>query len=105
MKKDRATIERLMADDYVYTHSNGTVLTKAQEIAEIMSPDYKWTASTFDDLKVRLYGDAAVVTGVQTLVGSAKGYVGGRRRVTEVWVRRGGHWQSVGGQSTLAAAK
>ena len=30
-KKDRPALERLLADDYLYTHSNGSVLTKAQE--------------------------------------------------------------------------
>lgn len=101
MKKDRATMERLYADDYMYTHSNGRVLNKAQEIAEAMSPDQAWTAHKSDDMKVRLFGNVAVVTGVSTLTGSAKGYVAGPRRFTEVWVKRSGRWQQVGGQSTL----
>jgi ketosteroid isomerase-like protein len=104
-KKDRATMERLYADDYMYLHSNGTVNNKAQEIAEYMSPDLKWTAQKSDDLKVRIYGDVAVVTGVSTLTGSAKGYVSGARRFTQLWVRRNGSWQSIGGQSTLVPAK
>jgi ketosteroid isomerase-like protein len=101
IKKDRATMERLYADDYMYTHSNGTVLNKTQEIAEAMSPSQAWTAHKSDDLKVRLFGNVAVVTGVSTLTGSAKGYVSGPRRFTEVWVKRKGGWQQVGGQSTL----
>jgi ketosteroid isomerase-like protein len=105
IKKDRATMERLYANDYTYTHSNGTVLNKAQEIAESMSPDQAWSAHKSDDMKVRIYGDVAVVTGVSTLTGSAKGYVSGARRFTEVWVRRNGRWQEVGGQSTLVPAK
>ncbi len=105
IKKDRATMERLYADDYMYLHSNGTVNNKTQEIAEYMSPDLKWTTHKSDDLKVRIYRDVAVVTGLSTLTGSAKGYVSGGRRFTEVWVRRNGRWQSVGGQSTLVPAK
>ena len=105
IKKDRATMERLMADDYSYGHSNGSVANKAQDIAENMSPDMKWTASRLDDLKVRIYGDVAVVTGLATLTGSAKGYVSGPRRFTDVWVRRNGRWQSVGGQSTIVPTK
>ncbi len=38
-KKDRPALERLLADDYLYTHSNGSVLNKTQEIAESMSSD------------------------------------------------------------------
>ena len=105
MKKDRATMERMMADDFMYTHSNGKVGSKAQDIAETMSPDEQWTASRFDDLKVRIYGDFAVVSGLQTLTGSAKGYVSGARRFTDLWVKRGGRWQTVGGESTLVPAK
>ena len=105
MKKDRVTMERLYADDYTYTHSNGTVANKAQDIAASMSPDQAWTAHRSDDLKVRIYRDVAVVTGISTLTGSAKGYVSGPRRFTEVWVRRNGRWQMVGGQSTLVQAK
>ena len=105
IKKDRATMERMMADDYVYTHSNGTVTSKTEEIAETMSADTKWTASKLDSSKVRIYGDVAVVSGVQTLTGSAKGYVSGPRRITDLWVRRNGRWQTVGGQSTIVPAK
>lgn len=101
IKKDRATMERLYADDYMYLHSNGTVNNKTQEIAESMSPDQVWTAYKTDDSKVRIYRDVAVVTGLSTLTGSAKGYVSGPRRFTEVWVKRSGRWQMVGGQSTL----
>lgn len=105
IKKDRATMERLYADDYVYLHSNGTVTNKSQEIAEYTSPDLKWTGHKVDNMKVRVYGNVAVVTGVQNLTGSAKGYVSGPRNFTEVWVRRNGRWQTVGGQSTIVPAR
>jgi ketosteroid isomerase-like protein len=105
IKKDRPTMERMMADDYMYTHSNGFVANKAQDIAETMSADIKWTASKLDNVKVRTYGDVAVVTGLQTLTGSAKGYVSGQRRFTDLRVRRGGRWQNIGGQSTIVPTK
>jgi len=105
LKKDRATFEPLLADDYVYIHSNGTVTNRTQEIAQTMSADVEWTASKMSDLKVRIYGDAAVVTGTLTHTGSAKGYVGGARLVTHLWVKRNGRWQNVGGQSTVVPAK
>ena len=105
IKKDRATMERFYADDYIYNHSNGTVTNKTQEIAEYMSSDLKWTAQTTADLKVRVYHDVAVVTGVSTLTGSAKGYASGPRRFTEIWVRRNGRWQTIGGQSTIVPAQ
>jgi ketosteroid isomerase-like protein len=102
-KKDRASMERMMADDYLYSHSTGKAYSKAQEIAESMSST--WTGSTFADMKVRVYGDVAIVTGVQTLAGTMKGYASGARRITDLWIKRGGGWQSIGGQSTIVTAK
>ena len=104
-KKDRTTFEPLLADDYVYIHSNGTVANREEEIAQTMASDVKWTASNLSGLKIRVYGDAAIVTGTLTHTGSAKGYVGGARLVTHLWVKRNGRWQTVGGQSTVVPAK
>jgi len=77
-KKDRAALERLLADDYLYTHSNGSVLNKAQEITESMSSEVRWTDSKLADLKVRIFGDAAVLTGRQTIQARPKGMSPGR---------------------------
>jgi len=104
-KKDRAALERLLADDYLYTHSNGSVLNKAQEITESMSSEVRWTDSKLADLKVRIFGDAAVLTGRQTIQGTAKGYVPGPRRITDMFVKRSGRWQWAGGQATLEPTK
>jgi len=104
-KKDRAALERLLADDYLYTHSNGSVLNKTQEIAESMSSDVQWTDSKFADLKVRMFGDVAVLTGRQTIQGTAKGYVPGPRRITDIFVKRSGRWQWARGQATLEPSK
>ena len=104
-KKDRAALERLLDDDYLYTHSNGSVLNKTQEIAESMSSQVQWTDSKFADLKVRIFGDVAVLTGQQTVQGTAKGYVPGPRRITDMFVKRSGRWQWAGGQATLESTK
>jgi hypothetical protein len=101
IKKDRPTIERLTADDFIYIHSNGSVTNRVQEIAEAMSAATGWTGSKIDDLRVRVYGEVAIVTGLNTLTGATKGYVSGGRRFTDVWVRRNGQWKTVGGQSTV----
>ena len=103
--KDRTAFEPLLADDYVYIHSNGTVANREQEIAQTMASDVKWTASKLSGLKIRVYGDAAIITGTLTHTGSAKGYVGGARLVTHLWVKRNGRWQTVGGQSTVVPAR
>lgn len=105
VKKDRATLERLWADDYSYTHSNGSVMNKAQDIADTMSGGMTWTAAKLDDLHVKLYGEVGIVTGRLTMQGSAKRYAAGPRRFTDIFVKRNGRWQLVGGQTTLLPAK
>jgi ketosteroid isomerase-like protein len=101
VKRDRVALERLYADDYSCAHSNGVVNDKAREIAQAISSDTKWTAARLADAKVRVYGDAAIVTAAETLEGTAKGYTPGARRLTDVWVKRGGRWQEVACQGTL----
>ena len=102
-KKDRAALDKMYADDFSYIHSNGMVANKADDLASSVSPDINWTSSAFDDAKARIYGDAAIVTGSETLVGTAKGYVPGARRITDIWVKRNGEWKTVGGAATIVS--
>jgi ketosteroid isomerase-like protein len=103
VKKDRAALEKLYANDYSYIHSNGVLQDKTQDIAESMSVELKWKSATLTDTKLRVYGDAAILTGVVTLEGEAKGFVPGARRETNVWAKRDGAWQMVAGSSTIAS--
>ena len=105
IKKDRGPFDRAYGADYEYRHSNGSVLNKDQDIEELASGDQKWTAVKFDDMKARVYGDVGIVTGTETLIGSAKGYVPGPRHLHDVFVRRNGAWQQVGGQSMVPTKK
>jgi len=60
----------------------------------------KWEIS-FDDEKVRVYGNVAVVTGRGTFKGVRKGApVNHVIRFTTMWVMRGGAWQLVSYQAT-----
>ena len=105
VKRDRATLEHLWADDYMYTHSNGAVMTKAQDIDDTMSGEMAWRAARLDEMKVRRYGDVAVVTGRLVMEGRAVQYASGPRRFTDIFVRRNGRWQLVGGQTTMVGEK
>jgi len=103
IKGDKATLERFTSDDFLYVHSSGSVANKADELAALTAGDMKWTSITYSDLKARVYDNAAIVTGVETLAGTAKGYVPGPRRLTDVWVKRNGTWQTAAGISTVVS--
>jgi ketosteroid isomerase-like protein len=59
-----------------------------------------------DNVKVRVYGDTAVLTGLDTVKSKRKGqeYVE-RYLYTDVWVKRGKRWQCVATQSELLKGK
>jgi ketosteroid isomerase-like protein len=101
VKGDVALLEGLTADDYILINANGQVSDKATTMSNIKTGVIKLTANEVSDLKVRVYGDTAVVTGKS----SAKGTIGGRElkgpvMFTRVYVKMKGKWQSVAFQQT-----
>ena len=73
MKKDASTLNRILADDYTSVGSRGGTATKSGELADLPNPDSTVTVCTDTNVKVRVYGDAAVVTGLGTRSGTYKG--------------------------------
>ena len=104
VRRDAAFFERVEADEFVFTDSGGGLTTKAENVASVRkpaNPDVKLLAYDVDDVQVRLYGDAAVVTGRVTTRQLVKGEErAGRSRFTDVFVRRDGRWQIVAGHSS-----
>lgn len=101
---DVAVLERVEADDIVQVDTDGNVFTKADDIAEVKAGIYKLKSWTREEMTVRPYGDTAVVNGVTRSQGTYKGRdFDSRSRSTEIWMRKGGRWQCVSGQSTRIA--
>ena len=101
--RDGATLDRFYADEYVFTNEDGVTSNKAKEIANITSGAFRLTAFKFNDLKVRLYGDVAVVTGENNIKGTWEDInkdISGPYRFTDVFVKRNGRWQCVASQSS-----
>jgi len=105
VKGDVATLEGLTADDYILINANGQLSDKATTMNNIKTGNIKLTANEVSDLKVRVYGDTAVVTGKA----NSKGTIGGRElkgpvMFTRVYVKKNGKWQSVAFQQTPIVA-
>ena len=78
---------------------------KAQLLKELKDGTMKFEAMDESDVKVRVYGDAAIVTGrLQAKVKRQGQEVGGLSRFTQVFVRQGGKWRCVATQVTRIAA-
>jgi ketosteroid isomerase-like protein len=94
LRGDTALLDRLLADDFSGVGPYGFMLTKTQWLTRFTSGDLKHDSFTWDDVRVRIYGDAAVVTGRQTMTGTHQGNpVQGQFRVTQLLVKQSGTWQ------------
>jgi ketosteroid isomerase-like protein len=93
---DAAALERIYADDFIGVGPSGTVRTKPQVISDFTSGDLKFQSITTDDVRVRVYGNAAVETGRSTMDGQDKGKaVPHDTRFTRVWIKQQGRWRLV----------
>jgi ketosteroid isomerase-like protein len=100
VKNDLNALDRIIGDDYIITNSDGSVLGKQQDL-EPLKAGLKFESATVEDLKVRVYNDTAVATGVTTFKGDFKGRAfTARERFTDVWVKRDGRWQAVASQES-----
>jgi ketosteroid isomerase-like protein len=109
-ERDAETLEELLADGLIYTHSSATVDTKASYIAGIRSKkwEYKKVERPVED--IRVYGDCAVVSGearIEAVIGGNPRTI--HNRYLDVWVKsgKGGGkgWQMAAWQSTPIPAK
>ena len=108
IKRDGASLQQFYSDEYLFTDADGVTSTKSKEIANLTSGMFRLTAYKFEDVKVHVYGDVAVVTGRNTIKGvweDIKRDVSGPYRFTDVFVRRNGRWQCVASQSSRVTEK
>ena len=54
-KRDAASIDRMLADDFMSTGSDGSVMTKAQNLETVKSHKEEISSSVSDEWKVRVY--------------------------------------------------
>ena len=101
LKNDAALLGRLLAGDYSAIGIRG-MATKASTLAAMKGTDTVVTTCVDDNVKVRAYGDAAVVTGHGRRAGTTKGVPFDREHLcTDTFVRRNDQWQCVASQSTV----
>ena len=104
VRRDTAFLEQYLADDYVSTFPDGTVLDKQGEIESLKSGDIALTEMTPSEMNVRTYDGAAVITGRSTIKANVKGKkVSGEYRFTDVWIKQDNHWRAVASQVTRIA--
>lgn len=101
MGKDFAALEKLLADELVYTHSTGIVDTKKAYIESQKSGVQKYLSVEHKDPEVRLYGNTAVLTSGLKMHTETRGMdQTASFRVIHVWVKQNGRWQLAAHQTT-----
>jgi len=99
--RDLATIDRIQAEEYVFTDPAGRLWTKARALETVKSGGLTIDSFELSDVKVRLYDDTAVVTLRVVWNGQSNGVdISGPQRMTDVFVKRDGRWQCVASQTT-----
>jgi ketosteroid isomerase-like protein len=101
MKQDVTFMQSLVTDDYTMTNPVGQVVPGKVLLDKIKDSSFKVESLDYSDMKVRVYGDTAVVTGHLVCKGTWEGNdVGGDYAFTDTFSKIDGHWREVASQVT-----
>ena len=94
---DGRRFDELLADDFLNSNPDGSLVDRAQFLAQIARPA---TISNREanDVRVRVMGDFAIIHARTTYM--HEGGRAGAGRYTDIWARREGHWLCVAAQVT-----
>jgi hypothetical protein len=103
-EKDIATLNAVLADDLVYTHSSARLDTKQSLIGNMESGSTVYNAVEPSDVTAQDLGSAVVLTGIARIRVTSGGNPNAFAvRFTDVYANKGGKWQMVTWQSTRLA--
>lgn len=102
MRHDARVLDEMVPSTFVYTDYDGTVINKAQFLADLEDPAYRATLVANEDVKVYTYPNTAIVAGTYHTKGTYKGkpfeHYG---RFTDTWIYASGKWQCVASHTNL----
>jgi ketosteroid isomerase-like protein len=107
-KHDTATIESMVAPDYVGVNASGKVQNRRAMLADVKSSKDTYTSTKAEKLDVHMYGTGvAVVVGMANVKGTGKDGKAFDRtyRFTDTWMDRGGNWQCIASHGTLVGQR
>ena len=105
LEKDAATVERLMADDYLYIAPGGLTLGRQAILSIVRSPSYRLDHGRRTEVVVRALGQgAAVVRHRYQGAGSFEGTAfTDDQRCVMVWEKHAGEWRLVMEQCSFSS--
>jgi len=100
-RADIAQVERLTAGDFIHIDTSGRILQRADWLARTPR---KRLNDNYEDLRIRVYGDTAVLSAERSWTWQETGEKL-RTRLLKIWVKRDGGWKAVASQSTKIAPR
>jgi ketosteroid isomerase-like protein len=98
--RDKASLDRILDDQFIFTDAEGQVFNKTQYI-DLVTRVIKVESYSMDDVTVRVFGDTGIVTGRWTGRVTIDGKDASENvRYTDTFVRRAGRWRVVATQDT-----
>jgi len=99
---DVTTFGELLAVDFTHTSQDGRFRSRAEWMKGRVQGKTNYVSYDVDDLQIRVYGNAAVATGLSkpSWRESDGTLASGRYRFLRVWAKRDGRWRAVAFQST-----
>jgi ketosteroid isomerase-like protein len=105
VQSDVEALSVIEAEDFTFISPDGSIMTKAQDLATIRSGDIKYESVELQEQSVRMFGDAGVVTGRANVKGRYRTFdISGAYRYTVTFARRDQRWQAVASQMTRIEA-
>lgn len=103
LKNDIKANDRLLADNWLNVNPDGSITTKARLMELLRDSSFAIKSIENDEVLVRVYANAAVVTGRSTTKRAGQGdeVVTRQVRFTRVYARIRGRWQVVSAHNSL----
>jgi len=100
---DAATMDRILADDFVLVTGRGLTFTKADLLKDAREKTTIYEHQEELEQKVRVWGGTAVVTALLWIQGTSEGKTSDRKLwFSDTYVRTPKGWKYVFGQSSIA---
>jgi len=96
---DASVLERILADDFIGVHADGTRYSKADALREYRSQPSSYTSNHLNQVEIRFYGHTAIAQGDESW--KKKDGRSGKYVWTDTWVQRDGKWQIVAAEDLV----
>jgi ketosteroid isomerase-like protein len=106
LKGDSSYAQQLEANDFTVVWFDGRIVNKEGDLKSYESEDAVFTDFKIDDLKVRFYGDTAIVVGQGSIKAHTKTQdLSGKYVWTDTFVKQNDVWKVVASQVTPVLQK